>query len=1098
MANNLTRINNNQITSAISGNTYVGINANAKVQPYSITSSLLANSFVYGSDFTVTGNLTVQGTTTTVNTTVTLIQDPIVVFADGQTTGTPVFDIGVLGYRGNQLNSFIGWKESSTSFVAALSNTVQSNTTVNVTSYANFTASTIVAQANLSVVGNILGTANFSGNINGANILTTGLMSATANITGGNIITSGLVTATGNVTAGNIVTAGLVTATGTIISSSNIAGGNLTTGGQVSAVANITGGNILTAGIVSATANVIGGNVLTSGIITTSGNIYGANLIVSSIESVTGNISGGNLITAGLVSAAGTGTFGNIQIGPDAINDIGTNQTIRINSGSSNTNFAINGTAANIFYLNAASNVVAFGNSTINPNAIASFNAVTSIILPVGNTNQRNGFGTTGMVRFNTSYNSVEVYNNGGWANVGAPVFTVIADEQITSANGVAQTFTLTNGGQTTNSCIVSINGIVQIPTVSYAISGAGGNILTFTEAPQIGDIIDIRELTTTTTVTSISNGPASISANATPTNGEVDITGNLVVTGTITATGGFSSNISQIVNGTSNVSIASSNGNVTTGVGGTSNVVVTASTGQYVTGIVSASGNATAGNILTAGQVSATANITGGNVLTSGLISATGTITSASTVQGATVSATANVTGGNLLTGGIVSTSGNIYGANLIVSSIESVTGTITGGNIATGGTVSATGNLIGGNVSTVGNVTANYLLGNAYYVTGLSPTNIYNGTSNVTVTSSGGNVSVGIGGTSNVAVYATTGQYVTGLISATANVTGGNITTAGQVSATANITGGNVLTGGQVSATGNINGGNLYIGTNATILGNLSVAGNITFTNSNVITTNDLYIELANNQTTYAGINNAGLAVGPAGSALTYWQYNTTANAWTTNVAISATANVTGGNVLTGGIVSSTGNAIHGNVLTGGIVSSTGNITGGNLSVGSGTITVGNIVNAGGNGTGNIGSATTYFNQVFAKATSAVYADLAEKYTADAEYAPGTVVVFGGSAEVTVNAEDSDRRVAGVVSTNPSYIMNGTLEGEHVATVALTGRVPTMVVGPVRKRDLMVAAGLGRARAEADPRVGTVIGKALEDFEGTEGTIEVVVGRF
>jgi hypothetical protein len=70
--------------------------------------------------------------------------------------------------------------------------------------------------------------------------------------------------------------------------------------------------------------------------------------------------------------------------------------------------------------------------------------------------------------------------------------------------------------------------------------------------------------------------------------------------------------------------------------------------------------------------------------------------------------------------------------------------------------------------------------------------------------------------------------------------------------------------------------------------------------------------------------------------------------------------------------------------------------------------------------------------------------------------------------------------------------------LEGEFIATVALTGRVPCFVVGPVRKGDLMVAAGLGRARAEQDPRVGAVIGKALEDFDGVEGTIEVVVGRF
>ena len=73
----------------------------------------------------------------------------------------------------------------------------------------------------------------------------------------------------------------------------------------------------------------------------------------------------------------------------------------------------------------------------------------------------------------------------------------------------------------------------------------------------------------------------------------------------------------------------------------------------------------------------------------------------------------------------------------------------------------------------------------------------------------------------------------------------------------------------------------------------------------------------------------------------------------------------------------------------------------------------------------------------------------------------------------------------------------MNATLKGEHVAVVALQGRVPTQVNGPVQKGDLMVSAGNGRARSEADPKIGAVIGKALEDFAGESGTIEVVVGR-
>jgi hypothetical protein len=158
---------------------------------------------------------------------------------------------------------------------------------------------------------------------------------------------------------------------------------------------------------------------------------------------------------------------------------------------------------------------------------------------------------------------------------------------------------------------------------------------------------------------------------------------------------------------------------------------------------------------------------------------------------------------------------------------------------------------------------------------------------------------------------------------------------------------------------------------------------------------------------------------------------------------------------------------------------------------------VTLGNVVNAGANGVGNIGSATTYFNTVFAKATSAQYADLAEKFLADQPYAPGTVLVFGGEQEVTQSVTYQDHRVAGVVSTNPSYIMNSGLAGNYAVELALQGRVPCHVVGPVEKGDLMVSAPNGRARAVKSASAGTIIGKSLQNFSGTTGTIEIVVGR-
>jgi len=153
--------------------------------------------------------------------------------------------------------------------------------------------------------------------------------------------------------------------------------------------------------------------------------------------------------------------------------------------------------------------------------------------------------------------------------------------------------------------------------------------------------------------------------------------------------------------------------------------------------------------------------------------------------------------------------------------------------------------------------------------------------------------------------------------------------------------------------------------------------------------------------------------------------------------------------------------------------------------------------IINGGSNGVGNIGSTGATFNTVFARATTAQYADLAECYAGDADYAPGTVVMFGGSAEVTQCQQDACAKVAGVISTNPAYLMNSAQPGPHVATVALVGRVPVQVQGPVEAGDMMVSAGNGRARSETNPAMGTVIGKAVQAHAGGHGTIEIVVGR-
>jgi hypothetical protein len=103
----------------------------------------------------------------------------------------------------------------------------------------------------------------------------------------------------------------------------------------------------------------------------------------------------------------------------------------------------------------------------------------------------------------------------------------------------------------------------------------------------------------------------------------------------------------------------------------------------------------------------------------------------------------------------------------------------------------------------------------------------------------------------------------------------------------------------------------------------------------------------------------------------------------------------------------------------------------------------------------------------------------------------------MIGGEAEVTLATLKGKHKIAGIVSTNPAYMMNSELDGG--VYVALTGRVPCKVTGKIRKGDMLVAAGgLGVATASDNPKMGSVIGKALQDYDSHDiGVIEVVVGR-
>ena len=167
-------------------------------------------------------------------------------------------------------------------------------------------------------------------------------------------------------------------------------------------------------------------------------------------------------------------------------------------------------------------------------------------------------------------------------------------------------------------------------------------------------------------------------------------------------------------------------------------------------------------------------------------------------------------------------------------------------------------------------------------------------------------------------------------------------------------------------------------------------------------------------------------------------------------------------------------------------------------------GNITARNIFNTTGNISGNIGNSTSYFNTVFANtfsgtSTTALYADVAERFSADAAYEPGTVVELGGSAEITRSTTELSDSVFGVISTRAAYLMNSGAGSDLThPPVAMTGRVPVQCTGVVRKGDRLVSAGNGLARS-AQPGEATAfntIGRALVDkLDSGVGMVEAIV---
>ena len=322
------------------------------------------------------------------------------------------------------------------------------------------------------------------------------------------------------------------------------------------------------------------------------------------------------------------------------------------------------------------------------------------------------------------------------------------------------------------------------------------------------------------------------------------------------------------------------------------------------------------------------------------------------------------------------------------------------------------------------------------------------------------GGNV------TTTGAVNASSGIF-SGRIQA-GNVSGSQFTTNGVINASRTISGGNILsngfvsgltlqaTAGGISAFGNIAGGNIT--TTGNVIADQRVQASA-FLTAGAVQGSDLYSTNL--------LRGANLIVSTAATIAGVMQLTNSA---------AATSTSAGALIVNGGI------AINKNAYFGG--------DGSNAVVHTGNILPSTTLSY------NLGSASRAYNTFYGTATQAQYADLAENYQADEEYLFGTVVMFGGKEEVTLATSDTTA-VAGVISQHPAHLMNSKLSGQNVVPVALQGRTPCNVIGPINKGDLLVSAGNGFAKTCKSPLVGQVIGKALCDFTGDQGQVEIVVGR-
>lgn len=1055
-----------------------GLSANTGTMQVYGDGSVSGNLFVGGN--LTPGNVSVSMTTGTVMGNVGSFNNLYGTFYGTLPGGTDTANVSLYQRLANGTSNqsyFIPFYDKATGNAAAYTNSaitfnpstgILFNTTLSAT---NATITTMVAPNFSSANAVIAG--GYISSLTNATITT----ATVTNLAGTTTVATNFSSGNARITGGSV--SGLANLTVTTAQATNFSTGNaVLSGGYISAMSNITATTAFYATTTSTTLNATAGNITTlyaGGLNTANAVVTGgyinslANLTATTAQAT--NFSTGNaLITGGTLSGltAVTATTGNFGTATAAIlNSTSGNVTTLYAGGFNTANAVITGgsvNSTNIGSTTAASgwfttlyganfstgNAVISGgyissltNATITTATVTNLAGTTTVATNFSSGNaQVTGGSTTGLTNFSATTAQATNFSSGNIHFTGTTAGTVSTAnvslyESVTATTTNGTFFPIMSGIATGNTASFTASTLTLNPSTGLlsatTFSGAG----------------TLSTLTTSGTIIASGNIVAAATTSSTSTT-----TGALVVRGGAGIAGDVKIGTSLEVN-------SGAYGNVTTT--------------QYAS-VFGAAGGPNPYSVM---QVRSSDNVSG-----MGMQAFTGTATLYASTN-INVITNATVRDRDVYSGGTVSTIFAANGAIINTTGIASTT-TSTGAVIITG-----TGGLgVGGAVNIGGNVYAD----DAMTING---------------SKTAGQDFIVRGKTDNTLIWARPGasydQVVIGNSATTStlvtgakliiNSTDSMLIPAGTTAQRPSSTGG-TDTAGMLrfnSTSGALEYYNGTIWASATSLFTTVTdtqfngdGGTITFTSANFAsaTTNGLIVSIN------GVVQIPSLAYSLSGSTITFTEAPATGDVIDVRVLLTTSA-VTA--IASSNGFMSVGVDNNGVYLTSGAAAATNRIvidTAGNINIS------GNIIPSA-NAVYNLGNSTSRFGTIYGVSTSALYADLAENYQADRQYNPGTVLMFGGTQEVTM-ANVATTAVAGIVSTNPAHLMNGQLAGTNVTALALVGRVPCMVIGPVSKGDMMISAGFGYARASASPQMGQVIGKALQDFPiNAKGVIEVVVGR-